>query len=240
MPPFEPFRRLIHPCAGGKLHPIHLPFRDQQQPPTHTLGQSCWSWVAIGSGLATLLLGSIAAHAVPPRTTPPRALPSTDPQLTYSVSGCEDVSLPPERVMARNGTIASPCFKTGLTHDVAFISGDPVRNVAIGFENGRLTFAHDLTFTCCASFVLDRSIDRSVNPPVISIVERDVGEHCRCLCDYQVAGTIGPLPPGSYVVRVYGEFGHGKSRVLLFERSAAVPHGLLDPPATGAPQPARR
>jgi len=233
MRPFEPFRRLIHPCAGGKLHPIHLPSRAP-------IGRPCWSWVAIGSGLAALLLGSIAAHAVPPRNAPPRNAPSTDPQLIYSLSGCEDVSLPPERVMVRNGAITPPCFKTGLTRDLAFIGGDPVRNVAIGFENGRLTFSHDLTFTCCASFVLDRSIDRSVHPPVISIVERDMGERCRCLCDFQVAGTIGPLPPGSYLVRVYGEFGEGKSRILLFERSASVPHGLLDPPVTGSPQPARR
>lgn len=238
MRPFESFRRLIHHCAGGKLHPIYL--QPSNLTPTNAIGRPCWSWVAIGSGLATLLLGSITAHAVPPRNAPPRTAPSTDPQLIYSVSGCEDVSLPPERVMVHNGTITPPCFKTGLTRDLAFIGGDPVRNVAIAFENGRLTFSHDLTSTCCASFVLDRSIDRSVYPPVISIVERDMGERCRCLCDFQVAGTIGPLPPGSYLVRVYGEFGEGKSRILLFERSASVPHGLLDPPATGSPQPARR
>ncbi|TAD80360.1 MAG: hypothetical protein EA001_00770 [Oscillatoriales cyanobacterium] len=192
-----------------------------------------------------LLLGAGVAIALPPRNSPPRVLPAPDPQLVYSVSGCEDVSLPPERVMAQNGAIAPPCAKITSannwpTSDLAFLGRDPVRNVAIGFENDRLTFSHDLTFTCCASFVLDRSIDRSVYPPVISIVERDMGERCRCLCDFQVAGTIGPLPPGSYVVRVYGEFGDGKSRILLFERSASVPHGLLDPPATGSPQPARR
>ncbi len=233
MPPFEPFRPLIHHRTGGQLHPLHRPWQT-------TSSRIRRPWLAIGSGLAALLLGAIATPALPPRNSPPRALPATDAQLVYSVSGCEDASLPPERVLASNGETAPSCSKTALTGDWAFLGGDPVQNVAIGFENGRLTFAHDLTFTCCASFVLDRSIDRSVYPPVISIVERDVGVHCRCLCNYQVAGTIGPLPPGSYVVRVYGEFGGGKSRVLLFERSAAVPHGLLDPPAVGSPQPARR
>lgn len=189
-------------------------------------------WVGI---LSVLCVGAIG-RAMPLLAAPPIA-PEIVPELVYSVSGCED-ALRPAGESWRAATSATLCKDGGNPDRLGFRGGESVRNITVGAEGQRLTFSHDLTHTCCASIVLDRSIDRTGGTPTITIVERDLGNACRCLCDYQVAGAIGPLPPGRYILRVYGEFGGGKSRVLLFERSAdlSVGQAITRPPVAGTSQ----
>ncbi len=208
-------RRLQHLFRQNlRQHPGQLP---QHLTDRSTLGAG----FCAGMGLA-VLIGMVGS------AIPLLAIPPIDPELVYSVTGCEDAALPtgqPQR------TAAQPlrCKANASPDRLGFVGGEPVRNITVGSDGSKLTFSHALTYTCCASIVLDRAIDRTTSTPTITIVERDMGDHCRCLCDYQVAGAIGPLSPGPYTLRVYGEFsGHG-SRVLLFERSATLAGQRTDP-----------
>lgn len=188
------------------------------------------------SAVAQALPGAIDRVGQPqpaPRVTAPG--PDRELKFDYSVSGCEDASISPAVAPLWAAARALTCksgASEGLTRSPLALGRELVSNIAISTEGRTLVFGHDLTYTCCAAFVLDRSLDREGGQSIITVVERNEGEHCRCLCDYQITGTIGPLPPGSYTLRVYGELGAARARQLLFERSTVIGGEL--PPA-GAP-----
>lgn len=217
------------------MHMLQYPWRQSQ-------GQGPRGWVdrsPLEAGCRTWWVGTLSVLCVGAIgfATPLLAAPPITPELVYSVSGCED-TLRPAGESLRAAAPDTLCKGNGSPDRLGFVGGEPVRNITVGAEGRKLAFSHDLTYTCCASIVLDRAIDQTGRTPTITIVERDLGDHCRCLCDYQVSGAIGPLPPGPYVLRVYGEFNGDGSRVLLFERSVNLSPGATtpQPSVTGTPQ----
>lgn len=96
------------------------------------------------------------------------------PSLTYSVGGCDEES---------QSTRAT-------TEGEAKIAG----------EGDTIHVEHHLTYVCCAELVvtMKQRGDR------IRILASNVGEVCRCLCDYEVEADIAGLEPGVYQVEVWG------------------------------------
>lgn len=103
------------------------------------------------------------------------SLPSSEAALSYSVGGCEENS-------ERQGSISS------------------YGEVEVTIMNQSVVIRHYLNYVCCAALKLDWSMDGNL----ISLTETNTGEMCRCVCNYDVNASIGPLPPGKYLVAVYG------------------------------------
>jgi hypothetical protein len=59
---------------------------------------------------------------------------------------------------------------------------------------------HRLTYVCCAELVL--TVEQEGNS--IRLLESNVGEICRCLCDYDVEADVLGLEQGVYDVQVWG------------------------------------
>jgi hypothetical protein len=57
-----------------------------------------------------------------------------------------------------------------------------------------------LTYVCCAELVLTTTQEGST----IRLLEKNTGEICRCVCDYEVEADITGLSPGVYQVEVWG------------------------------------
>ncbi len=66
--------------------------------------------------------------------------------------------------------------------------------------DGTVTLMHRLPYVCCAQFALAAGQDG----PVIKIVESNVGQVCRCMCDYVIDAELSGLKPGTYTVEVWG------------------------------------
>jgi hypothetical protein len=96
------------------------------------------------------------------------------PALTYSVGGCSEQS---ETTRAA---------ADGEVHIVG--------------EGDTIHVAHKLTYVCCAELVLTTTQEGST----IRLLEKNTGEICRCVCDYEVEADITGLSPGVYQVEVWG------------------------------------
>jgi hypothetical protein len=57
-----------------------------------------------------------------------------------------------------------------------------------------------LAYVCCAQLELTTEQEGST----IRLLEKNVGEICRCMCDYEVEADISGLSPGVYQVEVWG------------------------------------
>jgi hypothetical protein len=99
---------------------------------------------------------------------------STSAELVYMVGGCQE-----EQGASRAGT------------------GDELQVVARG---DTIHVSHRLSYVCCAELSLSMEQDGTT----IRVMERNVGEMCRCLCDYDVEAEITGLSPGEYQVEVWG------------------------------------
>jgi hypothetical protein len=99
---------------------------------------------------------------------------TTSPALEYTVGGCTD---------------ESETSRGGVTSDVEISSGRD----AIHLEQR-------LTYVCCAE--LELTLEREGN--TMLIVETNVGEICRCLCEYFIEAEVSGLGPGEYDVEVWG------------------------------------
>jgi len=97
------------------------------------------------------------------------------PTLTYSVGGCSEQS-ETARAAADNG------------------------EVQIVGQGDTIHVAHKLTYVCCAELVLTTEQEDST----IRLLEKNTGEICRCMCDYEVEADITGLNPGVYQVEVWG------------------------------------
>ena len=96
------------------------------------------------------------------------------PHLTYHVSGCQK-SVPPENLQEWEG-------------------------VDIQVEDGAIHVVDHLAYVCCATI----QVDMHVEDGRIKLVERNVGDVCRCMCAYQVDMRVTDLAPGTYIVEVWG------------------------------------
>jgi len=96
------------------------------------------------------------------------------PTLTYSVGGCEEQS------------------------DTARAASDG--EVQIVGEGDTIHVAQRLSYVCCAELELTTEQEGST----IRLLEKNIGEVCRCMCDYEVEADIAGLSPGVYQVEVWG------------------------------------
>ncbi len=82
------------------------------------------------------------------------------------------------------------------------MQGNSSTNEEVEFtvHNQSVVIRHSLSYTCCASLTLNWSKDGNQ----ISVTETNKGEICRCVCNYDVTATIGPLAAGKYSIVVYG------------------------------------
>jgi len=94
--------------------------------------------------------------------------------LTYSVGGCSE---------------QSETTRAATDGEVQIVG-----------EGDTIHVAHKLTYVCCAELVLTTTQEGST----IRILERNTGEICRCVCDYEVDADITGLSAGVYQVEVWG------------------------------------
>ena len=96
------------------------------------------------------------------------------PTLTYSVGGCRE---------------QSETTRAATDGEVQIVG-----------EGDTIHVAHKLSYVCCAKLVLTTEEEDST----IRLLEKNTGEICRCMCDYEVEADITGLSPGVYQVEVWG------------------------------------
>jgi len=84
------------------------------------------------------------------------------------------------------------------------------------FSNNSLSFSHKLSYVCCAKIILEAEIDEK-NKEII-IKERNIGEICKCICNYEINGTIKNLKKGSYKLKIYGIYFEDQKGQLMLEK----------------------
>ena len=72
--------------------------------------------------------------------------------------------------------------------------------VQITVEDGNVHIEQKLMYVCCAELALTMEEEGNT----LKVVETNVGEICRCMCEYYVKGSISKLAPGTYQVQVWG------------------------------------
>ncbi len=104
-----------------------------------------------------------------------------EPTLTYVVGGCSSSFEEPVRGYSSTSRVE-------LTVD-AF----------------SMNLIHHLSYVCCADMVVDlEPMEPREDYVLLRIIERNVGEMCRCICDYEIAIKVSDLGPGRYKVELYG------------------------------------
>ncbi|MEM9538000.1 MAG: hypothetical protein AAGA60_00650 [Cyanobacteria bacterium P01_E01_bin.42] len=121
------------------------------------------------------------------------------PQLTFSVTGCEDDFL-------------RSCSQKNLKNE--FYPTD----IQVEVKKNTVLFSHRLGHACCA----DIQLDSQVNDNVITIIERNEGQYCRCSCNYSIDGMLTDLEPGNYELQVYGMKHGDRGKELLFVENIAI------------------
>jgi hypothetical protein len=96
------------------------------------------------------------------------------PTLTYSVGGCSE---------------QSETTRAATDGEVQIVG-----------EGDTIHVVHKLTYVCCAKLVLTTEQEDET----IKLLEKNTGEICRCMCDYEVEAEITGLSPGVYQVEVWG------------------------------------
>ena len=100
--------------------------------------------------------------------------PPTKPSLHYTIGGCEE-EIEPTR-------------------------SDTGGEVEISAEDGIIHVEQRLTYVCCAGLSLTLEQEKST----VKVIETNVGEICRCICEYRIEASISDLAPGTYQVQVWG------------------------------------
>ena len=107
----------------------------------------------------------------------------------------------------------------GCAQEVATAQTARVGDVLIVGEDSAVHVEHRLTYVCCAELVL--TVEQDGN--TIRLVESNVGEMCRCLCDYDVEADVSGLEPGVYDVQLWGvEYQDVHAPELLGQASIAL------------------
>ncbi len=120
--------------------------------------------------------------------------PTPVPRLTYHVGSC-----------TKGAALAQP---------------QAWEHVDIRVEGHTVHIHHRLPYVCCAKIAL--RLDREDH--VLKVVERNVGEVCKCMCGYEVEAEITDLPSGTYTVQVWGvEHPHTGPSRLRGEARVVIP-----------------
>ena len=101
---------------------------------------------------------------------------SAPPTLTYEVGECDE-SRAGEALNAWAGAVVTP--------------------TAEGFD-----FTQRIAYTCCADIVA--SLGQDIETNTLRLVETNRGEVCRCLCGYELTGSVTNLSAGDYTVEFWG------------------------------------
>jgi hypothetical protein len=72
--------------------------------------------------------------------------------------------------------------------------------VRIVSRGGAIHVEQRLNYVCCADIVVRLEQDENT----IKLMEKNDGEICRCICEYDIEAEISALDPGLYVVEVWG------------------------------------
>lgn len=187
-----------------------------------------------GLGCFVFALGMIAGPATVPRPVPSPAVPLAKLNTTYEVTGCQDSQRLRNPQHWVQNSFQKACSTRrleplGLKLPWAVADHESVANVQVNVVGDRLRFKHKIWHTCCAEISVESSLKPGVGPlgrSEIRAIERDRGEVCRCMCNFDVTATIDSLPPGNYDFRVYAEVrqdGQAGEPVMLFERGVVVP-----------------
>jgi len=96
------------------------------------------------------------------------------PTLSYSVGGCSE---------------QSETTRAATDGEVQIVG-----------EGDTIHVVHKLSYVCCAELELTTKQEGST----IRLLEKNTGEICRCMCDYEVEADITGLSPGVYQVEVWG------------------------------------
>ncbi|MBD2580467.1 hypothetical protein [Oscillatoria sp. FACHB-1406] len=101
------------------------------------------------------------------------------PALRYAVSGCQSEQ-------EQSQSLAKGSY--------------PAKKISVAVDRDNIKFAHALSYVCCADLRLERRVENSE----IAITEVNEGDYCRCMCDYSIEATLGPLASGTYDLKVFG------------------------------------
>jgi len=145
-------------------------------------------------GVAALAL---ALLLIPPLLTPNQP---SKPSLSYQVAGCS---------VQRVGEVGRGAGLGGWVDVSATDSG--------------IKLVHHLQYVCCAEFVVEvESMEEVDGHVVLKILERNVGEVCRCMCEYEVSILISDLRPGLYLVELHGVEFNGMPAEKLWEGEVRI------------------
>jgi|GEM_PF-4878989 len=122
------------------------------------------------------------------------------PQITYTVSSCMHE---PE----------------GLNASVTIYS-----------KEGKVFVEQIASYVCCANITLETKIDDSTEIPTIKIFEKNKGEICKCICNYNITAEIYNLTENIYNVEIYGiEYPNVHPFELLGSQQLTVVNGINCP-----------
>ncbi|VVB65371.1 Uncharacterised protein [Candidatus Gugararchaeum adminiculabundum] len=117
-----------------------------------------------------------------------------DPQITYSVGGCQK-----DKALGNFG--AAP---------------------EISVELASIKVFHNLGSSCCADIRLEWNVTIEEGKKVVNIHEVNTGDVCKCMCNYEVNSSVGPFYPSDYLVRVYGVKYGDSAPALLAEKEVRL------------------
>jgi len=104
------------------------------------------------------------------------------PSLSYEVGGCSSKSV---------GEI-----KRGQRLE---------SSVEVSAEGSSIKLLHHLRYVCCADMAVElQSVEKKNGYMVLRILEKNNGEICRCICEYEIMIEISALKSGRYKLEIYG------------------------------------
>lgn len=156
--------------------------------------------------ILTVLLLAILVIACKPIAAPTHP-GQQDVKLDYSVSGCD-------------------------TKDGGTTRGPPAQLVDVDVAGNNVKLVHHLSYVCCAKVkVYLEGIETTSDETRIMISEKNDGEMCRCMCDYDVDINLGPLAKGKYTVQIFGVVYEDVPTEKLWEKEIAIGEEKEIPPA---------
>lgn len=108
------------------------------------------------------------------------SLKEFNPTFSYEIGGCE---------IKRSGELKRSAIRSQVDVEV---------------RGAEIALLHELSYFCCAELVLELKVVEGDDYSVLRIFEENVGEICRCICDYEISIRITDLKPGRYKLEIYG------------------------------------
>jgi len=156
----------------------------EDRTPSGLVGASTWAW---RSGEWTL---EIAYPVVPHPTYQGTLVHDRAGVIWRGVVGADGEVTPAEDPPVL-GVEPGPCEGT-VSPEAA--------GVEVSVQGGAIHIDQNVYYTCCAELALAAGRDGST----IKVIETNVGQVCRCMCNYRVIANLEGLSSGVYVVEVWG------------------------------------